>query len=198
MFTPVFLIVACSAPELAPQTDLAGAQPVAVGPLIEDQANTFPTPAWTAAVPLTIVAPGGENLEVLDKLGVRVEVLQVREGRILVECTGCQGDAKGAQGWMPRGVLWGPIPAPPTGELTAKDPLTLALMLRSRWSQGSEIKDGQPPEAYCVAIDQGWEIQASQAVVKHSEGELRLQRHGSTWSLTRADPPPPPQKGSCG
>jgi len=198
MFTPVFLIVACSAPELAPQTDLAGAQPVAVGPLIEDQSNTLPTPAWTAAVPLTIVAPGGENLEVLDKLGVRVEVLQVREGRILVECTGCQGRGRGAQGWMPRGVLWGPIPAADTDTPTAKDPLTLALQLRAQWSQGNGLSDAQQAAAYCVAVDQGWEIQASQAVVKHANGEIRLQRHGSTWSLTRSDPPPPPQTGTCG
>ena len=85
------MIVSCSAPELAPQTDLAGAQPVASGPLIEDVSTDLPASAWTAAVPLTLVAPGGKNLVVLDKLGVRVEVTQIRQGRILVQCTGCEG-----------------------------------------------------------------------------------------------------------
>jgi len=198
MFTPVFLIVACSAPNLAPQTDLAGAQPVASGPLIEEQSITFPSPAWTAAVPLTIVAPGGENLAVLDKLGVRVEVLQVREGRILVNCTGCTGSAKGAEGWMPRGVLWGQLPAPQSPSPKTKDPLSLALMLRAQWAGGVGLPDGADPNAFCASIDRGWEIEDSQAVVTHDNGEIKLQRAGSDWSLTRLDPPPPPQSGSCG
>jgi len=198
MFTLVFLIVACSAPNLAPQTDLAGAQPVADGPLIEDQSNGFPASAWTAAVPLTIVAPGGENLAVLDKLGVRVEVLQVREGRILVNCTGCTGTAKGAEGWMPKGVLWGALPSPENTEPTTKDPLSLALKLRAQWASGSGLPEGADPNAYCASIDQGWTIEDSQAVVTHQNGEIKLQRAGSDWSLTRLDPPPPPQSGSCG
>ena len=198
MFTPVFLIVACSAPELAPQTDLAGAQPVASGPLIEEQHSTLPTSAWTAAVPLTIVAPGGENLAVIEKLGVRVKVLQVREGRILVECTACDGAARGKEGWMPKGVLWGALPAEEGDSPSAKDPLTLALKTRARWASGIGLPEGSNPHAYCAAIDTGWELQDSQAIVRHQNGEIRLTRSGSTWTISRFDPPPPPQSGSCG
>lgn len=195
--TPVFLIVACSAPELAPQTDLAGAQPVASGPLIESQEASLPASAWTAAVPLTLVAPGGANIAILDRLGVRVEVTQIREGRVLVECSGCTGDAKGAEGWMPRGVLWASLPAPASPEPTAKDPLTLALSLRAQWAAEAALPDGTAAHALCAAADQGWKVDANQAVIQHSEGELKLKRTGANWSLAQRDQPLTSTEGRC-
>ena len=123
--------MACSAPELAPQTDLAGAQPIANGPLVEGHKGPTPFSAWTAAIPLTLVAPGGANLAIIDKLGVRVEVQQIRTGRVLVRCTGCAGDAHNAEGWMPRGVLWTELPADQHHITEATDPLTVALAARA-------------------------------------------------------------------
>ncbi len=198
MFTPVFLILACSAPELAPQTDLAGAQPLASGPAIEAQNTPLPSAAWTAAVPLTLVAPGGANLVILDRLGVRVEVIQIREGRILVQCTGCTADSANAEGWMPRGVLWAELPLDDDATLQASDPLTLALRLRARWAKGIGIPTGSTADAMCAAIDQGWKIDANQAVVTHGGGEIKLSRTGAHWRLSQTDPAPASPTRGCG
>ena len=197
-FTPLFLIVSCSAPELAPQTDLAGAQPVASGPLIEETSSVLPVSAWTAAVPLTLVAPGGKNLAILDKLGVRVEVTQVRQGRILVQCTGCEGTSKGAEGWMPKGVLWAALAGPEDATPTAKDPLTLALNLRAQWMRGVGVPDGTTADKLCAVADHGWTVTANQAVAAHSGGEIKLQRRGADWTLTSISPPTTSLSGVCG
>ena len=197
-FTPLFLIVSCSAPELAPQTDLAGAQPIAAGPLIEETSSGFPVSAWTAAVPLTLVAPGGKNLAVLDKLGVRVEVLQVRQGRILVNCTGCEPATRGAEGWMPKGVLWSALPAPKTTSPSEKDPLSLALGLRSQWMTGVGLPEGATADVLCAIADQGWAITTNQAVASQADGEIKLQRRGSTWTLTSISLPSASVDGGCG
>ena len=198
MITPVFIFVACSAPELAPQTDLAGAQPVANGPLAEDQTGATPFSAWTAATPLTLVAPGGANLAIIERLGVRVEVEQIREGRILVRCVGCTGSAKGAEGWMPRGVLWTSIDADATENPSAADPLTTALYARSQWEKGVNLPQGATKDAMCALIDQGFEIQASQAVSEANNGRIRLSRVGATWSVAEASAPTSPPQGTCG
>ena len=197
-FTPLLLIVSCSAPELAPQTDLAGVQPIASGPLIEETSSDFPASAWTAAVPLTLVAPGGKNLAVIDNLGVRVEVLQIREGRILVNCTGCEGAGAGAEGWMPRGVLWGALPAATEPEPREKDPLSLGLRLRTQWASGSGLPDGVESDTLCAIVDHGWTVTANQAIARHGGGEIKLQRRGSTWTLTGISQPPSPVAGGCG
>ena len=192
LITPVFLIVACSAPELAPQTDLAGAQPIASGPLIEEQSIELPAPAWTAAVPLTLVAPGGSNLVVLDRLGVRVKVAQVREGRILVECTGCQGEHRGAEGWMPRGVLW----AGPSQGSPEKDPLSFGLSLKQVWA--TDPPKGVTAEQACAMVDSGWTVEPNRAVAELAGGALILQRKGSTWAFAEATPPTEAIRGDCG
>ena len=196
MITPIFIFVACSAPELAPQTDLAGAQPIANGPLAEDHASDPPFSAWTAATPLTLVAPGGANLAIIEKLGVRVEVQQIREGRILVRCTGCSGDSKDAEGWMPRGVLWASLPEGQTP--TATDPLTVALSLRAQWASGQNLPANATPDQMCGLIDQGFTAEASQAISEHSGGRIRLQRLGADWTVSEAVAPTSTIAGSCG
>jgi hypothetical protein len=196
--TLLFLIVSCSAPELATQTDLAGAQPIASGPLFEEQGITLPSAAWTAAVPLTLVAPGGANLAILDRLGVRVEVSQVRSGRVLVRCSGCTGTAMNAEGWLPRGVLWAPLPSPTEAEPTAKDPLSLSLSLRAQWAAGIGLPEGSTADAFCGAIDQGWRVDTNQAVVEHEGGKIKLVRTGADWAMVQQDTPPATTAGSCG
>ena len=190
--------MACSAPELAPQTDLAGAQPVANGPLIEEQSGTTPFSAWTAATPLTLVAPGGSNLAIIDKLGVRVEVQQIRAGRILVRCTGCSGNARNAEGWMPRGVLWGTLPPEQHDIREAKDPLTVVLAARARWAQGKDLPDNASADTMCAMVDQGLSAEASQAIVEVGGGRLRLVRSGANWSVADIEVPNQPVPGSCG
>ena len=196
--TPVLIFVACSAPELAPQTDLAGAQPVATGPLAENHTGTTPFSAWTAATPLTLVAPGGANLAIIDKLGVRVEVQQVREGRILVKCVGCAGAARDAEGWMPRGVLWTALEAEPTRTPGGTDPLTTALQARAQWAQGVNLPPGATADGMCMLVDQGFAAEASQATSERSGGRVRLSRVGATWSVAEATAPKHPPEGTCG
>jgi len=190
--------MACSAPELAPQTDLAGAQPIANGPLIEQQSGTPPFSAWTAATPLTLVAPGGANLAIIDKLGVRVEVQQIRAGRILVRCTGCIGTARDAEGWMPRGVLWGTLPDNQHNIREATDPLTVALAARARWAQSNNLPDGVTADTMCAMVDRGFSAEASQAYVEVGGGRIRLTRTGADWSIVEIKAPNQPVPGSCG
>ena len=192
LITLVFPIVACSAPELAPQTDLAGAQPIASGPLIEDQSIDFPAPAWTAAVPLTLVAPGGSNLTVLDRLGVRVEVAQVRQGRILVRCVGCQGEVAGAEGWMPRGVLW----AGPSSDGGSREPLSVALRLRAMWE--TKPPAGLTSDQACALVDGGWVLEPNRATAELGGGSLTLERTGSDWAFVGARTPTAALRGGCG
>ena len=189
--------MACSAPELAPQTDLAGAQPIASGPLIEQQSANTPFSAWTAATPLTLVAPGGANLAIIDKLGVRVEVQQIRAGRILVRCTGCTGNARDAEGWMPRGVLWGTLPPDQHSIVEATDPLTVALAARSRWAQGKDLPADVSADTMCAMVDQGFSVEASQAYVEVGGGKIRLSRNGADWSIAEIAVPSQPVPGSC-
>ncbi len=198
MFTPVLFFVACSAPELAPQTDLAGAQPVANGPLAEDYTGATPFSAWTAATPLTLVAPGGANLAIIEHLGVRVEVQQIREGRVLVQCTGCTADANGAEGWMPRGVLWTALPIVQGEQISATDPLTVALQQRAAWAQGQNLPTNASADAMCAMVDQGFKAEASQAISELAGGRIRLARVGADWSVAEAIAPNTDVKGSCG
>jgi len=198
MITPVLIFVACSAPELAPQTDLAGAQPIANGPLAEDHPSDPPFPAWTAATPLTLVAPGGANLAIIENLGVRVEVQQIRTGRILVRCTGCTGEAKNAEGWMPRGVLWASLPDNQVPIESATDPLTVALSARTQWSKGLNLPDNATSDTMCALVDQGFSAEASQAISEKNGGRIRLARVGADWSVAEATAPTSPIDGTCG
>ncbi len=198
LITPVFIFLGCSAPELAPQTDLAGAQPVANGPLAENHKGPTPFSAWTAATPLTLVAPGGANIAIIEKLGVRVEVQQIREGRVLIRCTGCIGTAKNAEGWMPRGVLWTALETVPARAPSATDPLTTALYARHQWSQGLNLPEGATADAMCALVDQGFAAEASQAISETAGGRVRLSRVGAKWSVAEAKAPETPPEGTCG
>jgi hypothetical protein len=198
MFTPVLFFISCSAPELAPQTDLAGAQPVANGPLAENHSGAPPFSAWTAATPLTLVAPGGANLAIIENLGVRVEVLQIREGRILVQCTGCTGESSGAEGWMPRGVLWTALEADTATAITATDPLTVALKNRALWAQAKNLPPNGSSDAMCAMVDHGFDAEASQAISTLGGGKIRLARKGADWSVVEFIAPNTAVTGSCG
>ena len=129
---------------------------------------------------------------ILDRLGVRVSVLQVREGRILVQCTGCLGENKGAEGWMPRGVLWsGPSP-----NASTKDPLSLALNLRGTWK--SAPPEGLTAAEACAIADSGWKIEPNQATAEASGGKIILQREGANWRMSEARAPSEAISGDCG
>jgi hypothetical protein len=131
-------------------------------------------------------------------LGVRVEVEQVRVGRILVRCTGCTGESKNAEGWMPRGVLW--VQTPPSGDVigSTKDPLTLALNLRARWSLKKDLPLNANEDALCAILDNGFKVDASQAIATLGGGAVRLKRVGADWTLDSVVPPTEVVAGSCG
>lgn len=192
------MIASCSAPELLPQVDLAGAKPVANGPLAENHSASTPFSAWTAATPLTLVAPGDTNMAVLDNLGVRVEVEQVRVGRILVRCSGCTGESKNAEGWMPRGVLWVQTPHSGMDADSAKDPLTLALQLRAQWSIQKNLPPNTTADSLCAVVDHGFKVDASQAIATVGGGKVVLKRIGADWSLDAVVAPTEVVSGSCG
>ena len=171
------------------------------GTPIETLKTDPPFPACTTATPLTLVAPGGANVGVLDRVGIRVEVLQVRAGRIHVRCDGCEGDAKGAEGYLPRQVLWAATPPPPEAPQTGADPLSLLLSHRAHWSAGKGLPDGATPSAMCWLADQGVAVDGAIAAVERGGGRLQLQRKGASWELTEIRPPtsaPPDWRCSTG
>jgi len=194
------VISACTAPVLAPQAELAGSQPVGTaGTPIETLDTPLPFPAWTTATPLTLVAPGGANLGVLDRVGVRVKVLQVRDGRIHVACTGCEGEALNAEGYLPRQVLWAAPAAGKEAPESGDDPLSLLLAHRARWAAGLDLPEGGTPSSMCWLVDQGVIVDGSKAENASGGGSLRLQRTGAAWRLTAAQPPTTAPEGwRCG
>ncbi len=191
---------ACSAPVIAPSAELAGSQPVGSnGVAVESVQSTPPFSAWTTATPLTLVAPGGDNLGVLERVGIRVEVLQIRAGRIHVSCTGCEEKAKDAQGYLPRQVLWAAPPLGATAPQTAEDPLSLLLAHRSRWAAGHDLPEGTTAAAMCWLADQGVTIDGSKASSLSGNGSLLLQRTGASWRLTEVQgPASAPGDWACG
>jgi hypothetical protein len=182
--------VACSAPVLAPSAELAGTQPVGTsGTPIETLSALPPFPAWTTATPLTLVAPGGKNLGVLEKVGVRVEVLQIRAGRVHVRCTGCTESAQDAEGYLPRQVLWAAAEAARAPPAQGEDPLSLLLAHRSRWASGADLPAGASPAQMCWLADQGIAVDGGRASSSTGGGILLIQRTGASWSLSTAQPP---------
>ncbi len=169
------------------------------GVAVENVQATPPFSAWTTATPLTLVAPGGANLGVLDRVGIRVQVLQVRAGRIHVACTGCTGAAKDARGYLPREVLWLSPDAGATAPDSADDPLTLLLAHRARWAAGQDLPEGTTPGAMCWLVDQGIGIDGSKASAESGGGGLLLQRIGAAWRLTEVHAPTSvPEGWACG
>ena len=59
------------------------------------------------------------------------------------------------------------------------------------------LPDGAAAHALCAAADQGWKVDANQAVIQHSEGELKLKRTGANWSLAQRDQPLTSTGGRC-
>ncbi len=185
-----FLITACSAPEIATTPQLAGSHRVVTdGPRVEDATAPPPFSAWTTAAPLTIVQLNNDNLVVLDRVAVRMTVLQVRPGRIRVRCTGCTGSERDAEGFVPRDVLWTALPDPGATSTSRSDPLTLMLELRARWAAGHDLPPGAKPPAMCKLVDEGLDITGDTAQATGGGGSLRLRRLGATWSVVDVRPP---------
>jgi hypothetical protein len=187
---PYLLLSACWAPELAPATELAGSQRIGTGGIAaESVADKPPFSAWTAAAPLTLVGPGGSNVSVLDRFGMRVEVLQIRSGRIRVRCTSCGENTKDAEGWLPRNVLWMQPAAGSDPEPSARDPLTVLLALRARWAAGQDVPEGTTADALCWLADHGISVDAGAAIGSAGDGQIHFQRLGATWKMTSLQTP---------
>lgn len=187
---PILLLCHCTAPVLAPATELAGSQRIATkGTPAESVADKTPFSAWTSAAPLTLVGPGGSNVTIMERFGMRVEVLQIRSGRVRVRCTSCSPPNQNAEGWLPRDVLW-VLPAQmPASSPIAKDPLTVLLGLRYRWSAGHDLPPEATPNTMCWLADQGVAVDAGAAVMRAGGGEIFLQRKGADWALSHATAP---------
>ena len=211
--TMVVLCLACSAPTTAPpgaaptpapvaepQTptvhrppppEPAPPQPVPVplGPTPEvlptpaDRLPEAPFTAWTTTSPLTIVAPGGRPLATLRRLGVRLEVLQVLEARMRVECIGCEGEAAGVEGWVQRDT----VRAARTGGQD-HDPLIGGLKRRAGWAGSRDLPTGAAPAGMCALIDHGFTLDGTVATWEYGGGRLVLSWHDGAWSQTLARP----------
>jgi len=186
----LFGLSGCTAPAPAPTADLAGSKPIGTDGIPAESIPTQPPfPAWTTATPLTLVAPGGENLGSLDRVGVRVQVLQIRPGRVHAACTACEDKLRDAEGYLPKNVLW---VMPDPGEetpTTADDPLTLLMAHRARWAQGLDLPAGSTSRAMCWLADHGIAVDGSTATSDSGGGTLLLQRIGASWRLTEATAP---------
>lgn len=112
-----------------------------------------PFTAWTARAPLTLVGPGGVTVTVLRRLGVRVEVLQVLDGRMRVRCEGCEGGAAGTgpEGWLPLDAVRA---ADDHG--VPDDALSTLLRQRAAWTGGRGLPAGAAPSALCELVDRGF------------------------------------------
>jgi hypothetical protein len=138
-----------------------------------------PFTAWTTTAPLTLVAPGGRPVATLRRLGVRVEVQQVLDARVRVTCTGCEGDAKDAEGWLQRGNLR----AARTGGRD-HDPLIGGLKRRAGWAGRRDLPPGAEPAALCALVDHGFTLDGPVATWEYAGGRLVLSWRDGAWSQT--------------
>lgn len=158
------------------------AAPMEPPPMAPTPSDSLPRPpftAWTVTAPLTLVGPGGTNLAIIDRLGVRVEVEQVLEGRMRVRCAAI-GAGEELEGWLPldtvRAVgLLGP----------ASDPLGAALRQRATWAGGAELPSGADTHGMCALIDHGFTLarDGRSATWSSPPASLELAYQSEGWSI---------------
>lgn len=131
--------------------------PRAVPPAVWSSAELPEAPftAWTARAPLTLVGPGGVTVEVVRRVGVRVEVLQVLDGRMRVRCEGCEGGSPGTgpEGWLPLDAVRA---ADDHGE--PDDALSALLRQRAAWAGGRGLPEGVGASPLCELVDRGFAL----------------------------------------
>lgn len=191
------LLLSCWAPEVAvpgEEQGPPGGEVQAPGARTE----AWPTPpfaAWTARAPASIVGPGGTPLALLERQGVRVEVVQVLPVRARLRCAGCEGEAAGLEGWLQADALWWPGAAP----LPLQAPLRRALELRAAWAAGQALPEGAGPEvdadALCALVDAGF--RGSPPVWERGSARLSLAMADGHWLPARLEGSPPPAPGAC-
>ena len=194
------------APVVAPEAPITpvAQEPGAVRASSAEELPAAPFTAWTAESPLTVVGPGGVQVAVLRRLGVRVEVLQVLDARIRIRCDGC-GEEPAPEGWVNHDTLRA---ADSHGSLD--DPLSRALRLRAAWAGRRDLPADADPASLCALIDHGFELEPTRARWSHATGLLDLRWvvddwvphttrnpvDATSWSCrttrpTPAGPPPP-------
>ena len=170
-------------------------KPQAPAPVLEatpaDALPEAPFTAWTTKAPLTLVGPGGVSVALLDRLGVRVDVVQVLDARVRVTCVGCRGAGRDLEGWLPQGVLRA---AGHPG--TSQDPLVAALRTRASWAGSRD--PALPAGPLCGLIDQGFAWTGAAATWEADGGRLVLGYDEGHWTETsRQDPAPASPPRGC-
>ncbi|MCB9777930.1 MAG: hypothetical protein H6742_05155 [Alphaproteobacteria bacterium] len=159
-------------------------------PAVEDPRAwpTTPFTAWTARGPVSIVAPGGATLALIDPAGVRVTVLQTLPVRVRVRCVGCPAPHQDVEGWLQADAIWWP------GADTARppgDPLTAGVSARIRWAAGQDAPAHADADGLCAMIDGGFQGQPA----VWASPSARLSHDGAEGlSLTGL---PSPAPGAC-
>ncbi len=122
----------------------------------------------------------------LQRVGVRVEVVQVLSSRTRFTCAGCMGDDVGKEAWIQPGRL---RIAGAHGEVT--DPLSVALRLRARWAGGTGLPDGMTSAMGCLLIDHGFTLAPSdppRATWSAAGGELVMEWQDGRWQQVALTP----------
>ena len=167
----------------APPPAARGPEPEVL-PTPADRLPGAPFTAWTTTAPLTLVAPGGRPVATLRRLGVRVEVEQVLDARVRVVCTGCEGEAQGAEGWLQPDNLRA---ARSGGQ--DRDPLIGGLKRRAGWAGRRDLPPDAEPAALCALIDHGFTLDGDTATWAHAGGRLVLSWDDGAWSQTALTAP---------
>lgn len=163
----------------------------------------FPSPpftAWTVEDRLSIEPPGSNPIPI-NRLGVRIEVLQVMnegQGRMLVECSTCGTDRTGpVRGYLQidKGIRAKGSPG------SAQDPLARALSQRARWANQQDLPNDAEHHDMCALIDHGFILSSDR---KHAQwlldgGQVDLHYTENQWTLDTATLTPPlsGQDGRC-
>ncbi len=159
--------------------------PKSLVPTPEATLSAPPYTAWTTHAPLTPVGPGGVAVAHIAKLGVRIDVVQVLDHRTRFRCTGCTGDAAGAEAWLqPERFRAAGVGGTP------EDPLVVALQIRARWAGGRDLPEGASPGQMCALVDSGflWET-PEKAVWEADGGQLVLTWADGRWSIESVTAP---------
>ena len=131
------------------------------------------------------MGPGGTAVAHIQRLGVRIDVLQVLEHRTRFRCAGCSGATEGVEAWLQPGRLR----AAGTGG-SPEDPLVVALQIRARWAGGADLPEGATPGQMCALVDAGFTMpEPGAAVWETAGGRLELTWSDGRWSIATASPP---------
>jgi hypothetical protein len=153
----------------------------------------LPFTAWTTAAGLAFTPDGGGPPVLLERAGLRVDVLALGSQSVQVRCVACPGPLRGQEGTLPAGALRG---VRTSG--AADDVLAVMLASRAAWAGGRDLPTADANrEALCALVDHGFTATPAEARFAWEDGEAVLRWTEGRWALSSLSIPTGAAAGAC-